>query len=191
MPAISFVEFDAATDVEPLVAFLAGNVFPFHTRPRLTKEQAREVVLAGRYWSADAMGLWVDADGDRVGIAVIDDLDDVAHGGDPVFDLRLAEAHRGAASASRRCRGLTSLVFRRWPEIRRFEGQTREDNLAMRATFRGAGWVKEAYYRDGWPVEGAGAQGVGGLRSTPPRLGVRNHHSDRLGRPVDLPVTAL
>jgi hypothetical protein len=22
----------------------------------------------------------------------------------------------------------------------------------MRATFRGAGWVKEAFYRDGWPV---------------------------------------
>lgn len=136
------------------MAFLVANAFPFHTRPRATEEQAREVVLGGRYWSADAVGLWVGADGERIGIAVIDDVTDVAHGGNPVFDLRLAEAHRGCRLGVPVLRGLTDLVFSRWPAIIRFEGHTREDNLAMRATFRRAGWVKEAYHRDGWPVEG-------------------------------------
>jgi len=137
------------------VAFLVANAFPFHRQPRWTEEQAREVVLGGRYWSADAVGLWVDADGERVGIAVIDDLTDVAQDGNPVFDVRLAEDHRGRDLGVPVLRGLTDLVFSRWPAITRFEGQTRDDNLAMRATFRRAGWVKEAYYRDGWPVHGA------------------------------------
>jgi RimJ/RimL family protein N-acetyltransferase len=43
------------------------------------------------------------------------------------------------------------------PQATRFEGQTREDNIAMRRTFLRAGFVKEAHYRDGWPVEGGPA----------------------------------
>ena len=115
------------------MAFLVANAFPFHRQPRWTEEQAREVVLGGRYWSADAVGLWVDADGERVGIAVIDDLTDVAQDGNPVFDVRLAEDHPGRDLGVPVLRGLTDLVFSRWPAITRFEGQT----------------------RDGWPVHGA------------------------------------
>jgi RimJ/RimL family protein N-acetyltransferase len=112
-------------------------------------------VRGGRFWSDDSIGFWVDADGRRVGVAVIDELEDVAGGGSPVFDLRLAEAHRGQGLGVPILRGFSDLVFARWPEITRFEGHTREDNLPMRATFRGAGWVKEAFYRDAWPIDGA------------------------------------
>jgi RimJ/RimL family protein N-acetyltransferase len=137
------------------VSFLAANTFPFHRRPRLTQEQAREAVLGGRFWSDDSLGVWVHADGACIGIAVIDDLADVAGGGNPVFDVRLAEAHRGRGFGVPVLRALTELVFARWPQVTRFEGHTREDNLPMRATFRDAGWVKEAFNRDGWPVDGA------------------------------------
>lgn len=40
------------------------------------------------------------------------------------------------------------------PDVTRFEGQTREDNLAMRRIFVSCGWVKETHYREAWPVEG-------------------------------------
>ena len=72
-----------------------------------------------------------------------------------MFDLRLAAAHRGRGLGESVLRALTDLVFTRWLDLTRFEGHTREDNLAMRATFRRAGWAKEAYHRDGWPVDGA------------------------------------
>jgi RimJ/RimL family protein N-acetyltransferase len=39
--------------------------------------------------------------------------------------------------------------------LRRFEGQTREDNIAMRKVFVRSGWVKEAHYRQAWPVDGS------------------------------------
>lgn len=51
-------------------------------------------------------------------------------------------------------RAVTDHVFRTMPDVTRFEGQTREDNTAMRRVFLRAGWVQEAYYRESWPVEG-------------------------------------
>ena len=48
---------------------------------------------------------------------------------------------------------LTALVFSTMSAVNRFEGHTREDNIAMRKTFVRAGFVKEAHYREGWPVE--------------------------------------
>lgn len=41
------------------------------------------------------------------------------------------------------------------PTVTRFEGQTQEDDLAMRRIFLSCGWVKEAHDREAWPVEGA------------------------------------
>lgn len=121
----------------------------------MTQQQARELVLAGRFWSNDCRGFWVDADNVRIGIAVVDDLTDIGEGGSPVFDLRLAQAHRGRGLGVPVLVALTDLVFSHWPNVTRFEGVTRGDNLAMRATFRGAGWVKEACHREAWPVESA------------------------------------
>ncbi len=39
--------------------------------------------------------------------------------------------------------------------VNRFEGQIRKDNIAMRKVFLRCGWIKEAHYRQGWPVEGS------------------------------------
>jgi hypothetical protein len=36
--------------------------------------------------------------------------------------------------------------------VERLEGTTRQDNVAMRRTFRAVGFVKEAHYRRGWPA---------------------------------------
>lgn len=151
-PEITFAALDPATDTEALVEFLSSNTFPFHVRPRPSVDEARRTVADGRYWSATSIGFWVLADRRRVGVVALDDLDDVADGGAPVFDLRLAEAARGRGLGVPVLRALTGLVFTRFPDLARFEGQTRDDNIAMRRTFRRAGFVKEAHYRAAWPV---------------------------------------
>lgn len=154
MTKIVLTELDPADDVEALVAFLTGNEFPFHVQPRLTEEEARATIAGGRFWSDDSAGFWVIADDERIGIAVLDDLDDAADGGAPLFDLRLAEPFRSRGLGVPILRELTRLVFTLFPDLTRFEGQTREDNIAMRTTFVRAGFVKEAHYRESWPVEG-------------------------------------
>lgn len=123
----------------------------------------------------------------RAGLAVLEDLRDDT----PLFDLRLAEDRRGQSLGAPVLRALTWETLRRYPHVRRFEGVTRWDNVAMRRTFRRAGWVKEAHYRSAWPVPG-------GSRSTPsdtrscaatwsrgrrlPCPGTRSPDTDRRGR---------
>jgi len=151
---VRIVAFDPERDIDAIVTFLTSNRFPFHGRPTLSDAEVRARALAGHYWSAERVGCWVVADGTRIGVAVLEDLEDIAGGGAPLFDLRLAERFRGRGFGEPALRALTTHVFERYPNLRRFEGQTREDNIAMRKVFLRSGWVKEAHYREAWPVEG-------------------------------------
>jgi RimJ/RimL family protein N-acetyltransferase len=138
-------------DRAALVEFMTRNVFPFHVRPRLTAEDVQQAISEGAYRDADNDSFWVQhADLGRIGFLRLEDLTD----GAPLFDLRLDGPFRGRGLGVEVLRAATDLVFRSLPEVRRFEGQTREDNIAMRRTFLRCGWLKEAHYRQGWPVPG-------------------------------------
>jgi len=138
-------------DRATLTAFLAANTFPFHVRTRPTAEQVAEAIRAGAWEGDDIETFWIDDERDgRVGVLRLDDLDDAT----AMVDLRLADATRGRGHGSAALRMVTEHVFAQHPAVIRLEGQTREDNVAMRRVFERCGWVLEAYYRDGWPVDG-------------------------------------
>ena len=138
-------------DDDALVEFLSSNEWPFHMRLRPTQADARKRLEEGQYDPPENAAFWVVLDDRRIGFAALEDLEDDA----PLFDLRLAADARGRGLGVRVLHMLAAEVFERYPKVRRFEGQTREDNVAMRNTFLRAGWVKEAHYREGWPVEGS------------------------------------
>lgn len=143
-----------SADRAALVEFFTGHEFPFHVRPRPTRDQVEGWIEEGAFRDEDNDSFWVDHEElGRVGFFRLEDLSD----GAPVFDLRLAEEFRGRGLASEVLRAASALVFGTMPEVNRFEGQTREDNVAMRRAFLRCGWLKEAHYREGWPVEGGGA----------------------------------
>ncbi len=154
MPEVIISPFDPARDVEAIVSFLASNSYPFHVRQSVSEADARARVSSGAYWSQESIGHWVEVDGVRVGIVVLEDVEDIEDGGAPLFDLRLAEAVRGRGLGEPVLRAFTSHVFGLYPDLHRMEGQTREDNIAMRKVFVRSGWIKEAHYRQAWPVEG-------------------------------------
>lgn len=141
----------AGVDREELVAFLTVNSFPFHVRVRPTRVQVLEAIDAGG-WGDDATeSLWIDDDErGRVGVVRLHDLVDTT----AMIDLRLAESWRGHGLGAAALCAAADRVFRERSAVIRLEGQTREDNHAMRHTFQRGGWVQEAYYRDGWPVDG-------------------------------------
>src|SRR3954469_22642330 len=114
---IGFREFDPRHDAADLISFLTSNSFPYHVRPSWTDEQARQAIDAGRFWSDDHLGFWVEFDGRRIGLVVLDDLDDIDGGGHPLFDLRLAETSRGRGLGTQVLRELTAMVFDRFPTI--------------------------------------------------------------------------
>lgn len=138
-------------DRDDLVAFMTGNEFPFHVVPRPTRSQVESWIGEGAYRDEDNDSYWVEHDElGRIGFLRLEDLSDDA----PLFDLRLAQDFRGRGLSVPTVKTATDHVFRTMPAVNRFEGQTREDNIAMRRTFLRCGFLKEAHYREGWPVEG-------------------------------------
>ena len=137
-------------DADGLVIFLTGERWPFHGSPVVTADQARRWIAAGRYHSDDNRAFWITVDGEDAGLIRLMDLADST----PVFDLRLRAQWRGKGIGGQALRWLTAYLFTEFPAIRRVEGTTRQDNRAMRRTFQRAGYVKEAHYREAWPVNG-------------------------------------
>lgn len=135
-------------DAAALVEFLTSSTFPFHVIPSHTRESAQRSVDSGRFHREDSQGYWIEDHGGRHGVVVLEDQ----HDDTPMFDLRLAGASRGGGIGTRALAALAHLVFTTLPQARRLEGQTREDNIAMRRVFRKAGFVQEAFYRQGWPA---------------------------------------
>lgn len=141
----------AGDDREELIQFMTTTSFPFHMRRSQTRETVEEAIEDGAYRDEDNDSYWIDhSEFGRVGFFRFEDLSELA----PLFDLRLGDEWRGRGIAREVLTAATDHAFSTMPEVTRFEGQTRDDNLAMRRTFTRCGWTKEAHYREAWPVEG-------------------------------------
>jgi len=73
-----------------------------------------------------------------------------------MFSIRLKSPHRAKGLGKIILKWLTKHIFDNYPDIRRIEGQTREDNILMRKLFNQCGYIKEAYYRLACPTEDGG-----------------------------------
>ncbi|TFC94486.1 MULTISPECIES: GNAT family protein [Cryobacterium] len=149
---ITFAALDLPADHAALMQFTLSNEFPFHVNARPSRTDLERKISDGAFGGPDHASFWVQTESEgRIGLVILEDLLDDA----PLFDLRLSAAARGRRLGAPILRALTAEVFQRWPNINRFEGQTREDNIAMRKTFLRSGFIKEAHYREGWPVTGS------------------------------------
>lgn len=146
MPNI-FKEFQA-DDAHALADFLLGNIWPFHGGSPPARETILKRVEDGVYWSDSQRAFWIidEATGEKVGLVHLREIGD----GAPLFDLRIASEHRGRGIGLEALGWLTGYVFEHYPSIHRIEGYTRQDNIAMRRTFRKGGYIKEAHHRQAW-----------------------------------------
>ncbi|MBO1739548.1 GNAT family N-acetyltransferase [Leifsonia sp. TF02-11] len=150
---ITLSRVDPEADAAELIAFLSSNRFPFHSSVHPTRDDVSRRVERGDFSGPANEAYWIEDasfQGGRVGLIVFEEITD----GTPLIDLRIAEAHRGRGLGGAALRLATATVFRAHPELNRIEGNTRIDNAAMRRVFEAAGYVKEAHYREGWPVAG-------------------------------------
>lgn len=150
---------DSEAEATALAGLLSGDEWPFHGNSRPSPETAEGWLAAGRFTGAGVRSFWIrarDADaasatGPRpaevVGVVTLRDLGDPT----PVFDLRLRSAYRGRGIGTAAVRWLTGYLFTEFPELRRIEGHTRRDNLAMQRVFERCGYVREAHHRQAWP----------------------------------------
>lgn len=143
---------------DALVGWLCSETWPFHTSARPEPGEVRSQLENGDF-TEDARVFWVLWDGmERVGLVRLEYLSEES----PTADFRVREAYRGRGIGKRMVRWAAGYVFTTFPDKPRLEGQTREDNVAMRRVFERCGWVREAYYRRAWPAaDGSLRGGVG------------------------------
>lgn len=146
------------TEAEQLIAFLTSDTWTYFVNMHLTPELVREWIDAGEYDGDGNRVFWIVGHGQRVGLVRLHDLDD----GDPLVDVRIHRQYHGQGIGKHAIRWATEYIFTTLPEVIRFEGQTRQDNIAMRKVFRACGFVKEAHYRKAWPgADGRRYDGIG------------------------------
>lgn len=139
------------SDLNILIEWLTSDKWQYHGISRPDPEKIGVLFKEGYYNGNEAQTFWMILEtGERVGLIRIHDLLDYA----PMFDLRIRSSHRGKGLGGKALKWLTEYIFKTWHDKWRIEGQTRNDNMAMRHVFRKCGYVKEAHYRKAWPAPG-------------------------------------
>jgi RimJ/RimL family protein N-acetyltransferase len=160
MAAPSFRDFDPAGDRAAPIALLTTEHWAHRTRPVYSEADVVEELERGYYAGDDVITVLIELDGEVVGLARADGLAGARE--DPQLDLRLRERVRGRGIGLAVLRHITEVIFSRHPTKNRIEGQTREDNHAMRKVFSRGGYVQEAVYRRAWPAaDGEMLDGIG------------------------------
>ncbi len=142
---LQFKPLDLPADEPAVVEFLSTNEWPFHAEPHLSSDTAAQV----RVESDDITSFWICEGVTTVGLLRIMDLDDL-EAGSPLFDLRVAEAHRGRRIGRRSVTWLTDYLFTTYPALHRIEATTRDDNVAMQSVFAHCGYRLEGRFVEAW-----------------------------------------
>jgi RimJ/RimL family protein N-acetyltransferase len=154
----TFRRYDPEADFPFLVDLLTTETWTYRVKPRLT--EADIVEARGDYGGDGDITELIVVGGEVAGFVRAFELGDEKS--DPQLDFRLRERFRGRGLGTAALRHITAVVFEAYPKTIRIEGQTREDNLAMRRAFLRGGYVKEAVYRRAWPDEhGNRLDGIG------------------------------
>ncbi len=141
------------TQAEDLADWLSSESWPFFIGHQLEKSEVLKRIKDGAFFGKGEENFWVkDQSGEAVGFIELYQLDDLA----PMFSMRLKSAFRGRGYGKICLNWLTKYIFENFSGKRRIEGQTREDNVAMRKVFNKCGYVKEAYFRMANPTEDGG-----------------------------------
>ena len=138
-------------DREALADWLCADSWPFHGQATPERADLLARFDRGLFQGEDTETFWLELpSGQRAGLLRVFELGDLT----PRFDLRIASQYRGQGLGREALRWLTNHVFSTQPTAMRFEGQTREDNVAMRRVFTHCGFTQEACYRQAWPTPG-------------------------------------
>ena len=141
---------DGEAESSALAGFLSEDEWPFHGNRRPTRETADGWLAAGNFYGPNTRSFWIRTSGEAgaqaIGVVTLHDLADPT----PLFDLRLRTVDRGRGYGTAAVRWLTEYLFTELPEIKRIEGHTRSDNVAMQRVFARCGYVREAHHRQAW-----------------------------------------
>jgi RimJ/RimL family protein N-acetyltransferase len=142
----SFSEVDPAAEADAAAAFLSAHTWPFHARPALTLDEARQIELGP---PDRVRAFWIYEDQGPAGLIRVFDLEHAEHGS-VLLDLRLAESSRGRGLGRAVVAWIVDRLFTDYPLLHRIEATTRIDNLAMRRVLEVNRFALEGCLRETW-----------------------------------------
>lgn len=136
-------------DLHALASFTARNGFPFAPGDRLTVPDTLSLITAGALDAPDHEAWWLDDSArGRVGLLAVAGVT----GEEPSLSLHVDQRHRGRGLGTETLRLVIEKVFTEHPGARRLQGRASEDHRRIRQALARSGFVKEAHFRDTWPV---------------------------------------
>ena len=142
---LGFEPLNWPVDAPNVVKFLTANEWPFHGVRQLSGADAATVSVIGD----DVATYWIREGDETIGMIRLFELEDLDNGS-PLFDLRIAEHHRGRGIGRQSVRWLTRHLFTTYPGLHRIEATTRDDNLAMQTVFAHCGYRLEGRMLEAW-----------------------------------------
>ena len=131
-------------EADEFVELLCSNDWPYHSNAKLDHQSIRNAIKKG-YYSDGRETFWIIHQQQKVGVLIIDDIEDTI----PLFDIRLIEEVRGKGMGVKVLHWLQDYLFGELSKIR-IEAYTRADNIAMQKCFVKGNFVKEGYLRNAW-----------------------------------------
>lgn len=142
---IYFEEFK--NEIEELIDFMTSDVWEFYGTQNPKPERIRASYENNYYTGDDCKTFWIISEKNiKVGMFRIYDLED----GDPLFDIRILNQHKGNGIGTTTVKWLVDYIFNNFCDKNRIEANTRQDNYAMRCVFNKCGFTKESHYREAW-----------------------------------------
>jgi RimJ/RimL family protein N-acetyltransferase len=146
---VKFTKIDKS-HVNELADWLSSDTWPYFLGNAPTKEEVLKRIEDGAFFGDGELNFWILNEQEKpIGLIELYQLDDLA----PMFSVRLKTNFRQKGLGQPILNWITRYIFENYPDKRRIEGQTREDNVAMRKLFNKCGYIKEAYYRMASPTE--------------------------------------
>ena len=134
-------------EIDALIEFLTSDSWEFHGTPNPNPERIRASYESQYYTGDDCKTFWIILNKDiKVGMLRIYDLQD----GTPLFDIRILSKYKGMGIGTTTINWLVDYIFNNYSDKDRIEGNTRQDNYAMRCVFHKCCFVKEAHHRKAW-----------------------------------------
>ena len=146
---LEFIEYSPGLKSD-LIQILTGSRWEFHSKPVSTAEGIEKNLTTDYFFGETARTFLIKENGSTIGYIRIFDLED---DGNPLFDIRIAEAHRGKGIGKEAVKWITGFIFTNYPSKNRLEATTRCDNFRMRKVLEACGYQKESHYRQAWPDE--------------------------------------
>lgn len=133
-------------EIDTLIEFLTSDTWSFYGNPNPDPERIRSRYENQFYTGGNCKTFWIIVDDINAGILRIYDLED----GDPLFDIMISTRFKGMGIGTAATSWLVDYIFTSYPDKRRIEANTRQDNYAMRCVFHKCGFVKESHHRNAW-----------------------------------------